>query len=190
MRSVYVIGAAGSGKSTFMAELLSDVELLPQKDFYSQRNAKALVTLRGHRMRYLDGIYLGCMREAFPGTDGLDRASSPVGAAWLRDPIIKHPAFLVGEGATLATRPFLEALYEKTDMLLVLLEADEVVLDLRFLQRGSNQNASFVKSTASRSESLFKDMASAGANCTRVNSSNKEEWDAALDACSTHLVGG
>jgi GTPase SAR1 family protein len=177
-KSVYIIGSAGAGKSTFTQQLLDNLgaKLGPLEDLHSLRNAKALVTLRGHR--WPGGIYLGCMRDEYPGTDGLDRASSPVGAQWLNEGDV--PDVLVAEGATLATRPFLTALAQDTDLMLVHLVVEEFVRELRFMERGSSQDERFVQNTVTRSANLFRDI-----DCQKieVDTSYPEHWDNGLRIC-------
>lgn len=188
--SVYIVGGAGTGKSTFTAQLLEDMGGLmgPLHDLHSLRNAKALVTLRGHDVLAGDmgGMYLGCMRDEFPGTDGLDRASSPVGEAWLQAGFL--PDFIISEGATLATRRFVAALHDYTNLLLVHLHVDDFVKELRFAERGSNQDPSFVLSTETRSSNLVKDMEKYGVSVLDLDSSDPVAWDAAKQACETHLI--
>lgn len=184
-RSVYIIGGAGTGKSTFTAQLLQGMEFGPLEDLHALRNAKALVTLRGHRLAD-GGMYLGCMRDEFPGTDGLDRASSPTGEAWLRD-AEELPEWIVSEGSTLATRRFILALHEYTDLLLVHLRADEFIKELRFLERGSNQADSFVTATATRAQNLLNDMDKVGIPSIDVDSADECDWDQALQIVRDHI---
>lgn len=190
MRSIYVIGGAGTGKSTFTRQLLDalDEPMGPLVELHSKPNVKNVVTLRGHEVGD-SGIYLGVMRESFPGTDGLDRATSPAGAEWLR---LMHERaggyeWLLAEGATLATRPFLTALLETSDLLLVHLHADEFVKELRFHERGSTQAEQFVKQTATRSWNLLEDMAKAGADYVDIDTADVRSWMAGLNRAQRHL---
>jgi hypothetical protein len=187
MRSVYVIGGAGAGKSTFTRQLLDSLgeTLGPQIDLHAKPNKKNVVTVRGHEVGD-HGIYLGCMRESFPGTDGLDRATSPAGAEWLRQGASGYH-FLVAEGATLATRPFLTALHETSDLLLVHLWAEDWVKELRFRTRGSDQADQFVKATETRAENLLSDMRKLGVQTLSVDSVDMAEWVAALMRSVEHL---
>lgn len=186
--SVYIVGGAGTGKSTFMAQLLEQIgdPLGPLEDLHSTPNARGtVVTLRGHHMGP-DGLYLGCMRESFPGTDGLDRASSLPGEQWILEGKHKRLSYIVGEGATLATRRFLGALAEHTDFLLVHLTAEDWVKELRFAQRGSNQKPEFVQATATRSRNLVRDL---NPLHMEVDSADPESWEDALRFCELHLSG-
>jgi hypothetical protein len=196
-KAVYVIGGAGAGKSTFMADLFTVGQFAPEplEDFHSKRNAKALVTLRGHRLWVTDqdglqGLYIGLLRDQFPGTDGLDRATSPTGEEWLREGKHEEFDFIVSEGNTLGTRRFLTALHDTTDLLLVHLWAEEFVKELRFYERGSDQSMSFVTATATRSKNLLRDMNALGVKSLNVDTTSIPEWDESLEACVSHLQVG
>jgi hypothetical protein len=194
-KSVYIIGSAGAGKSTFMEQLLDNLgcQMGPLVDLHSKRNTKALVTLRGHGLigQLGEGLYLGSMRPEYPGTDGLDRASSPVGEEWLQMSDLGAPGFpplpeyIVAEGATLATRRFLNALNEHTDLLLVHLVVEEFVRELRFMERGSTQDERFVQNTVTRSANLFNDIP--GCWKLQIDTAYPDKWDTALGECLSHL---
>jgi len=196
-RAVYIIGGAGAGKSTFTGSLVEAMGLTygPLEALHSLQNAKALVTLRGHGL--FDGVgealglYLGVHRESFPGTDGLDRASSPVGKDWLElwSSAGQLPSFILSEGATLATRPFLTALNQHTDLLLVHLHAHDEIIEERFRKRGSNQDARFVLNTITRSRNLLDHMQKLDAWTMSVDTGDDEAWAMATDICLDHLVG-
>lgn len=196
-KSLYVIGGAGSGKSTFMAALVQKLGLRygGLEDLHSARNAKAMVTLRGHRLyetvRDINGrgMYLGVQRDRFPGSDGLDRASSPVAEEWIKIGSNNGnlPEWILGEGATLATRRFLYALHDHTDMMLIHLHVDPMVADLRFLQRGSEQDETFVKNTVTRSANLLRDMNSRGCRTVSANNSDRVGLEATVSVAESFL---
>jgi hypothetical protein len=187
-RSVYIIGGAGAGKSTFMSELLVSIggSPGPLEDLHTTRNARGNpVTLRGHFIGP-DGLYIGCIRDSFPGTDGLDRASSLPGKEWLDAGHHERLGWIVAEGATLSTLPFLTALDEYTDLLLIHLWVDEMITDLRFLARGSAQDPSWVQNTCTRARNLLRDL---DAEALSVDTADPVAWNLALAACLTHLKG-
>lgn len=186
-QSVYVIGGAGTGKSTFVQQILdtSNRSLGPLEDLHSRPNSRGtMITLRGHQVG-TDGMYLGCMRDQFPGTDGLDRVSYIPGEEWLQTAIL--PRWILSEGATLAVRRFLKVLHETTDLLLVYLTAEEFIKDLRFLQRGSSQDPKFVTATATRSRNLAVEMATAGVKVWEADTDVRGQWDEAIEICCDHL---
>jgi hypothetical protein len=191
--SVYIVGGAGTGKSTFTDQLLRQLghEMGPLIDIHSTPNSRgSLVTLRGHAMFFGAtgaGLYLGLMREHFPGTDGLDRVSSIAGKEWLDEEGADAFNYIVGEGATLSTRPFLNSLASATDLLLVHLVCDEDVKQARLLNRGTNQPESFVRATATRSANLVRDMRTAGVPILGMETSSEDDWEVGLDICVSHL---
>lgn len=197
-RAAYILGGAGTGKSTFTAELLDELlageDMGELEDLWAKRNAKALVTLRGHRLYAPEGsipsapgLYLGCWRESFPGTDGLDRASSATGVDWLFNADL--PRFIVAEGATLATRPFLGALAATTELLVIHLHAPDDVKRERFAARGSEQAESFWKGTATRAANRYAEACEAGVSALQVDTSDDAAWELALDLVASHLLG-
>ena len=193
-RSLYILGAAGVGKSTFTAELIAEMglEFGPLDDLHSKPNAAGnLVTLRGHRgysLRHLVSLlYLGVLREHFPGSDGLDRASSPTGEEWLVNGGL--PDAILAEGATLATRRFLYALHENTDLVVLALRCDPVVHDIRLLNRGSGQETSFVQSTITKTENLVRDLEKQGAQVYWVDADDPESWRDWKSSAILHLAG-
>lgn len=106
MRTVYVIGYPGSGKSTAVAGALeilgADIEVAVEKPVPHLRYAidRQSVWEMGRR------------REAFSGTDALAMNIQPVAVRWvqaLADPGASAPDVLIGEGDRLATRGFLDA---------------------------------------------------------------------------------
>lgn len=187
-RSVYIIGGAGTGKSTFTAQLIEEMGLTfgELESLYSRHNGRGTVHLRGHRLSG-DGVYLGVNREHHPGTDGLDWTSSPSGEQWLRAGDL--PAFIIGEGATLSTKRFLTALAETTEMALVLLTAPPEVVEERFGIRDTDQDRRFVKATVSRSENMYNFM---GDRCglMTVDTTDLHDWNMSVDLVKLFLQKG
>jgi hypothetical protein len=193
-QAVYIIGGAGVGKSTFTAALLERLPavLWELEDLHAKPNAAGnMVTLRGQQLRKMGepwGLYLGLMREQFPGTDGLDRASSLPGEEWCHGGGVNQFQAVLGEGSTLATRRFLTALNLATDLLIIHLECDPMVHDLRLYNRGSGQDESFVKSTVTRAANLARDMSKELATIMRVDADHDWNWTYALEAAESHLT--
>lgn len=191
-KSLYIIGGAGTGKSTFMQALLERLghEMGPLIDLHSKPNSRGtVITLRGHRLSGTadpDGIYLGCMRDSFPGTDGLDRVSYIPGEEWLAEATL--PAFIVGEGATLAVRRFLYALDVTTDLLLIHLTTDEMIKEIRLDQRGAGQDTQFITATETRARNLANEMQKAGVYTVHVDTSEMHDWGIAMDMAVSHVL--
>jgi gluconate kinase len=190
MRSAYIIGGAGTGKSTMAARVMEALgrEAGPHEDWYTVQNkAGRDEVLRGHRLG-LDGAYLGRLREQFPGTDGLSRSTVIAGEAWLLDDSTWHPDWLLGEGATFATVGFLDTLQRASDMLLVHLLAAPATIALRCSERGSNQAETFLRGTVTRSTNSADRLAADGARVLTVDTDDPVAVDLASDIIVAHLT--
>lgn len=184
-RSVYIIGGAGTGKSTFMANLLTtlDVAMGPCEVFHRRAKTNGVMDpISGHWLgsQAGRGLYIGRMRDSFPGTDGLSRSCSPVAIEWLETQQL--PAFIIGEGATLATQGFLSVLSARTELMVVHLRAHPEEVRRRLLERGSNQPESFVRATATRSANL-----AAKFGALDVDTTISLVWEMALDLSASWL---
>jgi hypothetical protein len=183
-RSVYVVGGAGTGKSTFTAELLEVFDV--DKSFVFHRRRKSdgnLDPISGHLLRTADpdflGLYIGKLRESFPGTDGLSRSCTPVGVEWLHT-ASRLPDVIVAEGATLATQGFLSTLAEVTELMLVHLRADPNEVARRMLGRGSSQAEAWVKGSVTRAATAARVAQEAGALVLECESDYPDSWEFAL----------
>lgn len=167
-KAIYIIGGAGSGKSTLTQWFLEHIEvrLQPLTDLHVKPNKKNDVTLRGQHFSSTagPGLYLGLMRDKHPGTDGLDRASTPTAVEWLEigDLLGELPA-IVAEGATLSTKGFFQKLAETHDLLVIHLVVGDEERQRRFDKRGTNQKENFVKTTITRSQNMAEFAAENGA---------------------------
>lgn len=181
--SVYIIGGAGSGKSTFIAELTEGMTYGPFTEVHTHATEKDLGRPRVLRSHYLDGgrgIYVGQRREEFPGADGLDKVISPTAEHWVQT--CDLPAFLVSEGMNLATKRFLGALREHTKLMVVHLWAEPDEIRRRFDQRGSAQAQTFVDGSVTRADNTFNWLRKEGVrNLLPVRSDRPEDWDMAVD---------
>jgi hypothetical protein len=185
-RSVYIIGGAGTGKSTFTGQLLADREFGPVEIIadFPMGETRRPNPMHGQRLDG-DGLYLGINRKHFPGSDGLSRTCGTTGTLWLEAGDL--PRYIVSEGNTLATRRFMAALYERTELLLIHLTADPEVVQARLAQRRSNQAPSWVRGTATGAARLAEEMADLGARVIRLNSADEWEWELGLDLARNYL---
>lgn len=190
-RSVYMLGGAGTGKSTFMAQLLQrlSVTLGPLEDLHARMGGHGrAVTLRGHQMdgEAISGYYLGVMRAGlFPGTDALERVSHGPATEWVRQGQL--PAAIVSEGATLAVRPFLYALQECTELLTLAFHCEPWLHELRLLQRGTGQADSFIASSVTRTNNMVRDLEKKGGQVLWVDSGDGASWEHAQATAAAHL---
>jgi len=141
---VYLIGAPGAGKSTLMAALT--------------RNAEIVATSTAQPKRVVWGMgrwvccELGVRRPDFPGTDALPMNVQPRAEAWMAQ--ARYPLVL-GEGDRLGNAKFLTACREQGWVIhLVYLEAPDSTLRLRRSARGSDQNEAWCAGRATKARNL------------------------------------
>lgn len=146
---LYVAGAPGTGKSTAVRLLREqwDCDVM-------RHETVPHVRLRHPVSGRPVGVELGVPRENFPGTDALSMSISPYALQWLST---AYYPFAMGEGARLATRPFLGGLASQgVRTTLVLLKADQELLDERWRLRGAKQNPSWRKGAATRATGVAR----------------------------------
>jgi len=144
---LYICGAPGVGKSTLMRYLR-----LPWDMEVVKGPPVPHTLLRSMNSGALHGLELGVPRQQHPGTDSLAMDISFRASDFLlRTPV----DFALGEGARLATRPFLSRLTAAgVRVHLLYLYADDDVLDHRCAQRGTSQNYSWRKGAQTRAYNL------------------------------------
>lgn len=197
VKSVYVLGGSAVGKSSFSQKVIDGLgdqgaRLSEDRvDLHQKPNKRYTVTLRGQE--FLDGIhprgiYLGYYRDSYPGSDGLDRASSPAAAEWLT--IQKEYGFIFSEGATLSTDRFLGALAEETELLVVHLVCDPMETELRMWGRGDGPSSpSFATGTATRSANRVANLPKGTAVLELDTSSDStDDIDAGVESVLNHLI--
>jgi hypothetical protein len=116
---------------------------------------------------FADGLHLGRTRGSFSGTDALGFAVHPDAVRWATDAVL--PRYVLGEGARLGTSRFLAALHARTDLLVVLLVADDETLDARSLAEGRNQSRVWRIGAATRAHRAAAVAGAAGVRVIRVS---------------------
>lgn len=150
-RSLYIVGAPGSGKSTAMAHLLRGWDIGPYQKWTSRE-------MFGHYLEHPEkgrGAYLGHLRPEYPGTDALSLSVAPQALLWLDALPLLGLDWVFGEGARLSHLGFLAALDEATDLTVVYLEVDEEVAAQRRRDRGGKQlSPQFIKIQTSKARNV------------------------------------
>lgn len=170
MTALYLLGAPGAGKSTVMARLIEDWTALE----YGLLGTKLL---GGHLLvnpqGEMAGVLLGRDRKRFPGTDALGMAVHPEAVRWARGLAEGNPwPLILGEGQRLGTAEFLTTLARATDLLVVLLEAEEEVLAARRTARlvgGVPQSPAWVKGATVKAQRAAQRTAEAGVRVLAID---------------------
>lgn len=130
-RAVYLLGGPGVGKSTLMAYLLRDWK----KEPYGRLTDRELF---GHELvrGQEHGMYLGHLRDFYPGTDALSLSVAPQARLWVEFLMPHKLDWVFGEGTRLGNIGFLSVLAEYTDLHVFHLMLDPAKAALRRETRG------------------------------------------------------
>tara|TARA_R110000744_G_scaffold42497_2_gene95913 strand:+ start:217 stop:738 length:522 start_codon:yes stop_codon:yes gene_type:complete len=157
MKSAYVIGAPGTGKSTMMRSWLG--EGLP------------IVGLGFACTQHHGGVLqLGASHPTFPGTDRLSMGVMPKAL----DLVASSPApFVIGEGDRLASLKFLQALSDaSSSFTLIYAQCPPDVAEERREARGGRQSKSWIKGRDTKSRRLALAWAVEGGKTIVINTHN------------------
>lgn len=196
MRSAYVVGGSGVGKSTFAWAVLEslDVEIGRARDFArlpgGGKDSHRMRRIRGHRLGE-NGMYLGVLRAEYPGTDGLDKVINPVACEWVKGMSEdERPDYLLGEGGRLGRVGFLSELALVSDLLLVHLYADPMVTYHRLAAQGEVKEGR-ADMSRKRVKTVFDSVSLLGTcRAMEVDTGDTEEWGSAVETVASHLLGG
>lgn len=127
---LYLIGIPGAGKTSLIKATLSGLK-------------PTVLTKPFAHLQYVNAIQLGANRDEFSGTDALPLNVQPIVLQWLID---NRPENVLAEGDRLGNASFFNALYALGYRLDVcLLDTSSPLAAQRRRQRGSRQNATWIK---------------------------------------------
>jgi ABC-type dipeptide/oligopeptide/nickel transport system ATPase component len=149
MKITGYIGAAGSGKSTKMREIIltlgeGTIEKSGMIYYHLFPEAKSVVI----------GVY---DEKTFSGTDRLNMAISIKFRTWAEETFLNSEYddwTMYWEGQRFSTAPMFEFFYKNFDTTIYLLDTPQEVLDERQNERGNVQSSSFLKGSKTRVENL------------------------------------
>ena len=159
-RSLYIIGAPGTGKSSLMRRVVAGLGLSwgPEERVWRELWVNPLLSPAGVQK----GVSLGRERGTFSGTDALSMSAQPRVLEWLH--ATELPEYVVGEGMRLSSPRFLIELDSRAPLVLVYLSDDYQVTDERRARRegGDNLTPTFVKQARTRAANAADAMEALG----------------------------
>ena len=156
-RSLYIIGEAGSGKTTLMHKYTSAFTTSPAIRLHNQLWAEPITSEQE------SGFRLGKVRHSFSGTDALGMSVNPDAVHWVEE--YELPDFICGEGQRLSNVKFLTALHLKSSLTVIrLINANAVSLRQQRANRLNvrEQSPAYVKATATKAVNLHKALTDIG----------------------------
>jgi len=162
-KAIYIVGGAGSGKSTLMKSILKIMTTVldPLKTLHTETNKVGhRINLYGHEFNsdiFGPGVYLGKMRSEYPGTDALGQGAQVAMKGFLAQG--SGPSlFILGEGYRFTTRPVLSALGETHELTLVHLDAPVDYLLGRAEASGKETSERQIRQSTTQSGKVARDL--------------------------------
>lgn len=146
VKTLYIIGEPGTGKSTLMAELTKDALAIESKAICPHIvYPDGLPWLRGTVAQ------LGRSRLLFPGTDTLSMGIQPQAISFVKSAYFD---WLLAEGDRLANPAFFQACEEAGGLYLLTLTAPAEVISERLALRGSDQDQTWLAGRRTKVKNL------------------------------------
>lgn len=182
-RSLYLLGAPGSGKSTVMETIVArlGLEWAPDEKVRRELWVNPLLGADGSRL----GLAWGKRRPEYSGTDALSQSVLPQALTYIREnPLPEH---VLGEGMRLSTPLFLVELAALAPLTVVYLDAEPGVLEQRRSRRaGKPLSPTFVKQATTRARNAADAMAALGFPVARFDTCELNPWEIAEEVCRNH----
>lgn len=162
-KAIYIIGGAGSGKSTLMQSLLklTTTGLDPVKVLHTELNkADHRINLYGQEFNskfFGSGVYLDKMRSQYPGTDALGQGAQVAMKGYLSRGL-GDENFILGEGYRFTTRPVLELLGETHDLTLVHLSSSIEYLLEKAAEAGKETSERQIRQSVTQSGKVAREL--------------------------------
>lgn len=172
VKVIAVGGVPGTGKTTLFWRLLDELAT----DFVL-KEVHPLVP--AHYSKSTDTYILGKYEkgEVFAGTDRMSMAVQPKACEFINN--LPDGSVVLFEGDRLFNQSFLEFLLEneRVDLSIVVLETTKDILTERYKERGSNQDATFLKSRGTKVGNITGnfDLRSVMATFTNTHKSDQDK---------------
>lgn len=148
MKVIAIGGEPGTGKTTLMWKLIN--QLKPEAKF----NEFKLVPYHQKDNVYILGKYEE--GETFAGTDRMSMSVQPEAIKFLAT--LPNDAVVIYEGDRLFTSSFLEHCNEKYELEIIHLSTTKEERKIRYAQRGSNQNETWLAGRESKVNNIMTNM--------------------------------
>jgi hypothetical protein len=142
MKIYYMIGMPGTGKTTLMNAIRTNIS----KSWEKERVVDLLDTERSGNIRIL-GKYDG--EGVYAGTDRLSMAVAPKAIEWIKT---KPDEIIIGEGDRLNSREFFRTCGD--DLTIIHLTVSDKTREKRYKERGSNQSDKFIQTTKTKCKNV------------------------------------
>jgi len=148
MKLIYIIGIPGTGKTTLMRSLMSEIG----SNWEEERVIDLLDTEKSGKYRVLGKYKEG---KIYSGTDALSMAVVPKAIEWIET---KPDEIIIGEGDRLNNKSFFDAAGD--DLTIIHLTVSDTEREKRYKQRNSNQSEEFIRATKTKVKNILDQFAS------------------------------
>ena len=180
-RSLYILGAPATGKSTLARAVVARLGLAwaPDRKVFRELWVTPLTDAAGAEF----GLSFGKERGSFSGTDALSMSVLPRALEWLA--VAELPPFVLGEGMRLSSPKFLVELDRRAPVTVVYLHASETERAARRAGRANDRMSDkFVAAAATRAANTADVMEALGFPVHRIDAGSVDPEQAAAEVCS------
>lgn len=170
MKVIAIGGEPGSGKTTLMKRIIQHFDLEPRYEDF-----KLVPFLRKNNIYVLGKYEEG---HVFAGTDRMSMAVQPEAIKFLET--LPSDSIVLYEGDRLFTASFLEDCLDKYDLDIIYLSTDKEVRTLRYAERGSEQDETWLRGRETKISNILTNM-NLLFNVSKYNNNTLEEQSVLFD---------